>query len=465
MSAPSPIRKAVEAIVACTLVAVVAFYGTVWFLGSPLGPDLDPTPPDLPAAIVEEPNEFRADLMAAAFYARTCWSYAEHRAAIDGVDLDAREAEALAMLGESPDAATFQRALTYFATGLHDGHAFALTSDYTVPGRQRWPFSLREVTEGICVTGVADEVTGLEVGDLLRSVDGRPIESWIEDAEDLVYASTDEARRRMAIDHLADWDDAEVREFTFERQGESFTATLRLPRSFTEVPELEIPPSHRQHEMLDGEVGYFRPANFSPPPDSGWPGPPEGRDAILADTYAAFDQHIGALQGAQGLILDLRGNPGGTDLLGQFLVDRLVEGDYTYFRLSSRGRRGWRGYGKHGSTAIAGEHSLAGRPLVVLIDAYTFSTADNVAACLRDVHPDVRFVGRPNGAGSGAPRPFALPRTGASITFCTQRVQGPAGTMTEGVPVQPDVRVAWTRDDLLTGRDPDLAAARELLRR
>ena len=75
------------------------------------------------------------------------------------------------------------------------------------------------------------------------------------------------------------------------------------------------------------------------------------------------------------------------------------------------------------------------------------------------MHPDVRFVGRPNGAGSGAPRPFELPRTGTKIYFCTQRVKSASGRMNEGVPVPIDFPVRWTRDDVLEGRDPDLAAA------
>ena len=105
---------------------------------------------------------------------------------------------------------------------------------------------------------------------------------------------------------------------------------------------------------------------------------------------------------------------GGTDLLGQFLVDRIVKSGYTYSRLAVQGSNRWGRFGKHGSSAPKGEHFLR-VPTICLLDEGTFSTADNVAACLEDEHADIRFVGRPNGAGTGAPRSFELPRTGTPL--------------------------------------------------
>jgi hypothetical protein len=74
------------------------------------------------------------------------------------------------------------------------------------------------------------------------------------------------------------------------------------------------------------------------------------------------------------------------------------------------------------------------------------------------------FVGRPNGAGSGAPRPVVtLPHSKMVITFCVMQVWNPNGQLIESRPFEPTVPVKWTVDDLLQGRDPDLeAAARHL---
>ena len=102
-------------------------------------------------------------------------------------------------------------------------------------------------------------------------------------------------------------------------------------------------------------------------------------------------------------------------------------------------------------------------PVVVLVDAGTFSAADDLAAALRDDLPGVRFVGRPSGGGTGAPRETRLPRTCMRVTFATMRVWSPQRHWIEGAGIKPDVSVQWTRADVVLGRDPDLRAAVELL--
>lgn len=472
------VRAAIEAVLTCAALGAASYFGVGWVLDSLYGEaevsELEPVV--FGDEILEEPNDFVADIRAAAETVRQRWSYGEHRRKLSGVDVDALERQALSMLGETPTPESFQPALTRLIAGLHDGHAGAVAGDYRVPGDYRWPFTLVEVDEGFmihCVdpelvvevsAGVAPPTPGPERGDLILEVDGRSLGKWVDDAESFVFASTDLARRRRALEWVARFDSGTQRTFRIERMdGSVVEMALELPRSFIDIEDPPRLDTSREHRVLDGNLGYFRPGDFSPPPDSGWPGPPDGRDAILAETYASFDAAIGDLAGCRALILDLRSNPGGTDLLGQFLVDRLVPTYPCYYRLSSLGGDGWSDYTESGSGAPEGEHAFHG-PLICLIDEFTFSTADNVAACLADVHPDVTFVGRPNGAGTGAPRRFELPRTGSRIYFCTMRVKTPGGRMGEGISVEVDVPVTWTRADVLSGRDADLEAATRAVR-
>lgn len=420
---------------------------------------------------MEDP--YLADLMAAFEVVRARWSYEEYRTEEFGLDMAALEQEARGILGEEPTPHSFRLAMRHAIAGLMDGHAFVAFPQELAMEGQRWPFSLKQVMEGFMVTGVA-EVRSEDVeptppqkrpvpGDILVAIDGRPTGAWVEDAEKQVFASTDRSRAAEALRYLVTIDQATTRRFTFlDGEGTEYHWDCTLPPFYRAVPPAPRVSREREHKMLEDGIGYFRPGSFSPPSDSGWPGPPEGRDAILADSYAEIDAIIGELAEARALILDLRNNPGGTDLLGMFLVDRLVKGSYTYYRLSGDGKNGFKGFAKHGSTAPKGEHAFHGK-LLVLVDEHTFSTADNVAACLEKVHPEVTFVGRPNGAGTGAPRSFTLPRTGTTVTLCTMRVQNPDGEIAEGHPVRVLVTVGWTRGDVLEGRDPDLEIAlREL---
>jgi len=47
----------------------------------------------------------------------------------------------------------------------------------------------------------------------------------------------------------------------------------------------------------------------------------------------------------------------------------------------------------------------------------------------------------------------------AAVTLCTMRVQGPKSGLIEGRGTTPNTLVRWTRDDWVSGRDPDLQAA------
>ena len=186
-----------------------------------------------------------------------------------------------------------------------------------------------------------------------------------------------------------------------------------------------------------------------------------------ASTYREFSRIFVELlaKKPKALILDLRGNPGGTDLLGQRLASHLMKPGFVYYRLQShRWLWGWGGIGAHKPRNVPADLPRFTGKLVCLIDEGVFSTADNFAACIRDVHPDVTFVGRPAGAGTGAPRSFTLPKTGATVWFCTMRVYAPKGEMIEGAGVQPDVKVKWSRQDHLQKRDPDLEAALKVVR-
>jgi C-terminal processing protease CtpA/Prc len=100
--------------------------------------------------------------------------------------------------------------------------------------------------------------------------------------------------------------------------------------------------------------------------------------------------------------------------------------------------------------------------VVVLIDEGCFSATDNLLACLADLHPNVVFVGRPSGGGTGAPYEIAtLTHSKAVLTLCTMRIWSPHGRQIEGRGTQPSVAIRPSRADLLAGRDADLAAALE----
>lgn len=424
------------------------------------------------AVIAPAQDTRAADVRALTALVEEKWSYLEHRRWISGLDLAALEEEALDALRatEPDDRGAFLRILTRYVAGLEDGHAHVELPGTPGHGPRRWPVTLADAVEGIVVHGVARHLPEESVrpGDLVFAVDGTPVEEAVAAAEGHTFASTAGARRAGALRALCGSTEAESVTLRLRREGRAEPLSLELATvpAGSVIPTPLLPLWQREVRLLeDGGIGYFRPGSFRWPEDSGWfEAAPERREEILADTKAELRATMARLRETKGLILDLRGNQGGTDSLGKVLAGLLLPPECIYFRLQGRAEDGtW--HPRHGYPVDdEGDRRRPPGPLFVLIDCRTFSTADNLAVCLRDNHPQVTFIGRPTGAGTGAPRTFELPHSRAKVTFCTMRVFGPDGEMTEGRGVVPDVPVRWQREDFFERRDPDLARAMELAR-
>src|SRR5689334_20042825 len=88
--------------------------------------------------------------------------------------------------------------------GLRDGHCEAYVGHLVATRPRAWPLLLRSVKEGVLVTGFDNSLvgSGLEIGDLLREVNGRAINDWIDEEARTVSASSDGARRRVALQRV-----------------------------------------------------------------------------------------------------------------------------------------------------------------------------------------------------------------------------------------------------------------------
>jgi carboxyl-terminal processing protease len=151
-------------------------------------------------------------------------------------------------------------------------------------------------------------------------------------------------------------------------------------------------------------------------------------------------------QGVSGLVLDLRGNPGG-------LVDRgiavaslfLHRGVIVTIVGGHRAKEVYRARGGLDATAL---------PLVVLVDGTTASAAEIVAAALKD-HRRALIVGEPTFGKALVQSVQPLPN-GAALKLTIARYLTPNGTDISGAGVHPDVLSA---DDPRTPSDEPLELA------
>ena len=379
------------------------------------------------------------------------WSFRTLRA----VDVPQVIRHAAQTLPPSIDGPELYDLLSDLVARLQDGHASADVPCVTAERDRCWPFAVRDTEEGLIIdTGVGP----VKRGDRLVSLDAIGVEELVDKASDNLFARGRETERLVAILRIQRTQATRVRFTVATAEGarrEANLDTVACAQLFR--PQIES-------RMLSGGIGYLRIRYFFAPDWPAWlTATLEHQLRLIAPVIKAIDEAFAKLDSSQKLILDLRGNPGGTDQIATRVSDHLLTPGYVYSRVS------WPQ--PDGSWSIPQAYRRAeSMPLyrgrvVVLIDGGTGSAAENLAVCLRDAERAVAFVGRSSAGASGAPRTLVLPRTRAVVTFSKTRIYGPNGALIEGAGVEPDIKTTWHARDVLEGNDPDLRAAIMKLKR
>jgi len=171
----------------------------------------------------------------------------------------------------------------------------------------------------------------------------------------------------------------------------------------------------------------------------------------------ALDSAIAAAHDCDGIVLDLRGNPGGVvgmvSGVGGYFLDSVVSLGTVRTRTGSL-----RFTVNPRLVTVAGLPTTpyAG-PLVILTDALTASTSEIFAAGLQQLGR-ARIIGQ-RSAGMALPAFMDRLPSGDVFVHAIADFTAPDGQRIEGVGITPDERVPLTRRDVTDGRDAPLLAA------
>jgi hypothetical protein len=195
-----------------------------------------------------------------------------------------------------------------------------------------------------------------------------------------------------------------------------------------------------------GAVGYLRISTFGQP-----------------DIDAGVDTALAALgDSIPGLIVDVRGNGGGSDteaqaVAGHFTRQRVL---YAYHRYKSGPGHDDFGPSIPDYLQPSGRHRYYG-PIAVLTNRGVYSAAEDFVLAMHAL-PHVTTVGDTTGGGSGNPIARELPN-GWIVHVPRWQLWGVGGTFFEGVGLAPDLAVQITDADKVQGRDTILERAWSLL--
>lgn len=335
---------------------------------------------------------------------------------LNGVDWNAARARHRPQALAAPDDLTLYRILGEMLAPLEDRHAVAIPP--AVVRNQTAPRIPRAVL-GVSLTlepdgrwrieqvrpGSAAEEAGLEPGWILERMNGRP---W---SPDLALAEGEAVMLEVRDQH-----------------GVARSAPLN-PRTMPPVPTFVADRSRRGVLVLRIEA-------FEP-----------GLGAWLG-------QELAGIAPGDGVVLDLRGNPGGRiheadALLSCFLPDRLAWGVRT-----SRNQRP----AYFSTYAGCGDlHGPVSAPVVALVDSDSRSAAELTPAVLQEMGRAV-VIGKTTAGSVLIAQDTALP-DGGRLTLSRADFTTLSGVRLERRGVQPDIIAETSQDDRRAGRDPALDAA------
>jgi carboxyl-terminal processing protease len=165
---------------------------------------------------------------------------------------------------------------------------------------------------------------------------------------------------------------------------------------------------------------------------------------------------IRSMSDAPGIIIDLRGNPGGFGGMAPGIAGVLAKEQSSLGTMTMRA----------GSTqrfAFFPQANAYLGPVVILTDGSSASTSEIFAGGMQELGRAV-VVGERT-AGAALPSIFFKLPTGAIFQYAIGDFKTPKGTIIEGRGVAPDVEVKLTRRSLLEGRDAQLDAAIEQIKK
>ncbi len=203
---------------------------------------------------------------------------------------------------------------------------------------------------------------------------------------------------------------------TIIRKGSDQPITLTIMRDTVKVQSL-------QYKVLNDHFGYIRLSFFQGPVDE--------------DLNKAIDDLLSKNK-VQGLILDLRNNPGGLlDVSGRVastFLDKQKTEQYNSLVVYTKGRIP----GSDMQIKVTGTDKTNGLPLVVLINEGSASASEIVAGALQDYHRAVIMGTASFGKGSVQ---TVLPVDDGAIKLTTALYYTPAGRVIQAKGIQPDVVV------------------------
>ncbi len=246
------------------------------------------------------------------------------------------------------------------------------------------------------IDGTPAEAAGIQPADLIIRIDGQAVKGL--DLQEAVSLMRGEPGTQIELGIL--------------REGEDAPIDLTLERAIIQVQSV-------RSQILEPGFGYLRISQF--------------QSRTGNDVLDAIESLNADAEGLNGLVLDLRNNPGGVLGAAVEVADAFISNGRI---VSTDGR------GESARTQMTATPNdvLNGAPLVVLVNAGSASASEIVAGALQD-HRRAVIMGEPT-FGKGSVQTILPLRDGNAVKLTTARYYTPSGRSIQAEGIVPDVEIA-----------------------
>ncbi len=249
--------------------------------------------------------------------------------------------------------------------------------------------------EIIVVSPIEDspaEAAGLKAGDIIKKVDGLDVVGYTTDQLVKIIkgpAGTDVTLTVLRGDEMID---------------------VKITRAKVTIPTVKS-------EMKEDKIGYIRLSGF---------------DGV---SYDQFKEHFDRLneEGMQGIIVDLRYNPGGLTNIVTDIVDEFLPADMTVYYTENKA-----GEKDIVKTKNAREFK---KPVVILINEGSASASEIMSGAMKD-YGRAKLVGTTT-FGKGLVQQTFFLKDGSAVKVTIAKYFTPNGNYIHGTGIEPDIEVKW----------------------
>lgn len=271
---------------------------------------------------------------------------------------------------------------------------------------------------------------------IVRVVSGSPADkAGIKDGDQIVaYDGTPITDKTWSI--IKNAAENEAHTFVLARSGSS-NITVKVTKGAYTLPTVE-------YRLINGHIGYIGIRDF------------------FLNVADETDKAMQALrqQGADSWILDVRENPGGINVeqeTGRFVAGGEIMG----YNTNRTSRDPMKVNNDLQNSPNKGKPFSPLLPLVLLQDDVSASSSEMLALAVRDFKLGPLIGVKTAGAlGHTAAYPLG---DGSAISVTVDEYESKSGEKVNGVGVTPDMTVDRTIEDIVAGRDPQLAAGVDYL--